>query len=63
MYAIDQYLGINPAIVKMVCENKYGCKTGLSSQHCSNDQSQHCSNDQKTIIVYSLFLFISKIYS
>ena len=30
MYAIQQHLGINAGIVKMVCEKINGCKTGIS---------------------------------
>ena len=30
MYAIQQHLGINAGVVKMVCEKINGCKTGIS---------------------------------
>ena len=30
MYAIQQHLGVNAGIVKMVCEKINGCKTGIS---------------------------------
>ena len=30
MYAVQQHLGINAGIVKMVCEKINGCKTGIS---------------------------------
>ena len=30
LYAVNQHLGINPGIVKMVCENKNNCKSGIS---------------------------------
>ena len=32
MYAINQHLGINAGIVKMVCEGINSCKTGFSKQ-------------------------------
>ena len=33
MYAIQQYLGINAGIVKMVCEGINYCKTGISKKN------------------------------
>ena len=33
MYAIQQYLGINAGIVKMVCEGINHCKTGISKKN------------------------------
>ena len=33
MYAIQQYLGINAGIVKMVCEGINRCKTGISKKN------------------------------
>ena len=32
MYAVNQHLGINAGIVKMVCEGINNCKTGISKQ-------------------------------
>ena len=32
MYAVQQHLGINAGIVKMVCEKINGCKTGISKK-------------------------------
>lgn len=32
MYAVQQYLGINVGIVKMVCEGLNNCKTGISKK-------------------------------
>ena len=32
MYAIQQHLGINAGIVKMVCEGLNNCKTGISKK-------------------------------
>ena len=32
MYAIHQHLGINPGIVKMVCEGLNNCNTGISKK-------------------------------
>ena len=32
MYAVQQHLGINPGIVKMVCENLNKCKSGISKK-------------------------------
>ena len=36
MYAVNQHLGINAGIVKMVCEKINSCKTGISKidNHC-----------------------------
>ena len=32
LYAVNQHLGINAGIVKMVCEGIHNCKTGISKQ-------------------------------
>lgn len=34
MYAVQQHLGINGGIVKMVCEGINNCETGISKMDC-----------------------------
>lgn len=34
MYAVQQHLGVNAGLVKMICENIKRCKLGLSKKDC-----------------------------
>ena len=45
MYAIQQYLGINAGIVKMVCEGINNCKSGVSKKDGQHYKFEYIKQD------------------
>ena len=46
MYAIQQHLGINAGIVKMVCEGLNNCKSGISKKDGCSYTFQYIKQDE-----------------
>ena len=55
MYAVNQHLGINAGIVKMVCEKINSCKTGISKidNHCYVNKQDMPDNYKKSANIRS----------